>query len=239
MCATCGCGTETKDAAAQPLAIPEDARETRRIAIERSILARNDADARHNRDHLEARGIAAWNLMSSPGSGKTTLLERTVRDLAGEMDIAVIEGDQATRHDAERIEAAGARVVQINTGRGCHLDARMVHDALHRLEPESGSCVLIENVGNLVCPALFDLGEGQRAVLVSVTEGEDKPIKYPDMFRAANLMLVTKIDLLPHVPFDAERCIAWARRVNPEIDVLRLSALSGEGLADWYAKLVA
>jgi hydrogenase nickel incorporation protein HypB len=210
---------------------------TRTIRLEQEILARNDRRAERNRGWLEGRGVVAWNLMSSPGSGKTTLLERTVRDFGDAVPIGVIEGDQATLHDAERIRAAGGRVVQINTGTGCHLEAEMIADALHRLDPPAGSRVVIENVGNLVCPALFDLGEAARAVIVSVTEGEDKPVKYPHMFRAADLMILNKIDLLPHLQFDVGRCIEWARRVNPRLEVLRVSALTGEGMDHWYAKL--
>jgi hydrogenase nickel incorporation protein HypB len=209
----------------------------RTIRLEQEILARNDRRAERNRGWLEGRGVVAWNLMSSPGSGKTTLLERTIRDLGSRVSIGVIEGDQATLHDAERIRAAGGRVVQINTGTGCHLEAAMIADALDRLDPPAGARVVIENVGNLVCPALFDLGEAARAVIVSVTEGEDKPIKYPHMFRHADVMMLSKIDLLPHLQFDADRCIEWALRVNPRLEVLRLSALTGEGMDAWYAKL--
>ena len=216
---------------------PPEGAAPRAIRLEQEILERNDRSAAQNRGWLEGRGVAAWNLMSAPGAGKTTLLERTIRDLGSEVAIGVIEGDQATLHDAERIRAAGGRVVQINTGTGCHLDADMIADALRRLDPPSGSRLVIENVGNLVCPALFDLGETARAVIVSVTEGEDKPIKYPHMFRAAELMILNKIDLLPYVPFDADRCVEWARRVNPRIEVLRVSALTGEGLAGWYERL--
>ena len=172
--------------------------------------------------------------MSGPGSGKTTLLVRTIADLRGAVPIAVIEGDQETSFDAERIRAAGVRAVQINTGKGCHLDARMVGDALPDLAPDEGSVVFIENVGNLVCPAAFDLGEAARVVLLSVTEGDDKPLKYANMFAAAELMLVTKIDLLPFVPFDLERCSAFARRVNPAIEIIEVSATSGAGLDGWY-----
>jgi hydrogenase nickel incorporation protein HypB len=209
----------------------------RTIQLEQEILARNDRRAERNRGWLAARGMIAWNLMSAPGSGKTTLLERTVRDLGDELSIGVIEGDQATLHDAERIRAAGGRVVQINTGTGCHLDAGMIAEALQRLDPPPASRVIIENVGNLVCPALFDLGEAARVAIVSVTEGEDKPIKYPHMFRAADVMILNKIDLLPYVRFDAGRCVEWALKVNARLEVLRVSALTGEGMDAWYAKL--
>ena len=203
------------------------------MRVEQDILAENDRLATRNRAFFGERRILALNLMSAPGSGKTTLLARTIADRGG-VPIAVIEGDQETSFDAERIRATGVPAVQINTGRGCHLDARMVGDALPVLEPRQGSVVFIENVGNLVCPAAFDLGEAARVVLLSVTEGDDKPLKYANMFAAAELMLVTKIDLLPFVPFDLERCSAFARRVNPEIEVLEVSATSGAGLGRWY-----
>ena len=205
------------------------------VRIEQDILAKNDAYAARNRGVLDERGVLALNLVSSPGSGKTTLLVRTVEDLKGEIEPCVIEGDQQTSNDAERIRAAGARAVQVNTGKGCHLDAHMVGHALESLEPGEGGLLLIENVGNLVCPAAFDLGEAHKVVILSVTEGEDKPIKYPDMFAAADLMLLSKVDLLPHLEFDVERCFAYARRVNPRIRMIKVSAKSGEGLADWYA----
>ena len=174
------------------------------------------------------------NLVSSPGAGKTTLLERTIRDLGGEIPLSVIEGDQQTLNDARRIQAAGCRVVQVNTGTACHLDASMIARALQQLDPPGGSVVMIENVGNLVCPALFDLGEWSKVVIASVTEGDDKPIKYPHMFRASGLMVLNKIDLLPHVQFDVDRCIGYARQVNPRIGVLKVSATRGEGLDEWY-----
>lgn len=205
----------------------------RTVSIEQDILARNDAFAARNRAALREKGIFAINLVSSPGSGKTSLLEKTIDALAGRTEVGVIEGDQQTSHDADRIRASGARAVQINTGRGCHLDAHMVEHAIERLAPGRGSVLMIENVGNLVCPAAFDLGEAHKVVVLSVTEGEDKPLKYPDMFRRASLMLLNKIDLLPHLDFDLERCIGYARRVNPAIDVIRVSAKTGEGLGEW------
>jgi hydrogenase nickel incorporation protein HypB len=204
------------------------------VALEQDILAKNQHLAQHNRDWLAERGILALNLVSSPGSGKTTLLERTIRDLQQQLSINVIEGDQATLNDAERIRATGCQVIQINTGTGCHLDADMLARGLARLEPPPDSVLMIENVGNLVCPALFDLGEQAKVVILSVTEGEDKPIKYPHMFRASRVMLLNKIDLLPHLRFDVERCIDYARQVNPGIEVFRVSAESGEGMSDWY-----
>jgi hydrogenase nickel incorporation protein HypB len=209
------------------------------ITLERDILAKNQLLAERNRGWLAGRSILALNLMSSPGAGKTTLLERTIRDLGETFPLSVIEGDQATLNDAERIRATGARVVQINTGTGCHLDAQMASRALTQLDPPMHSVVMIENVGNLVCPALFDLGEKAKVLILSVTEGEDKPIKYPHMFRACSLLLLNKIDLLPHLRFDVERCIDYARRVNPQIEILQVSAQSGEGMEGWYAWLRA
>ena len=206
----------------------------RMVTIERDILAKNDAIAQDNRRLLASRGILALNLLSSPGSGKTTLLTETIRALQGRIPVSVIEGDQQTSNDADRIRATGAPAIQINTGKGCHLDAAMVREALARLAPQSG-IVMIENVGNLVCPAGFDLGEAHKVVVLSVTEGEDKPLKYPDMFRAARLMLLNKIDLLPYLRFDVEQCIANARRVNPDIEVLQVSATDGTGMDAWLA----
>ncbi|MCW5699574.1 MAG: hydrogenase nickel incorporation protein HypB [Rhodospirillales bacterium] len=204
------------------------------VQVERDILGENDRLAADNRAFLASQRILALNLVSGPGSGKTTLLVRTIDDLKDRFPIAVIEGDQQTAFDAERIRAAGVPSVQINTGKGCHLDAHMVGHAMERLRPQPQSLLFIENVGNLVCPAAFDLGEAGKVVMLSVTEGEDKPLKYPDMFHASTLMLLTKIDLLPHVPFDVDRCLEYARRVNPGITMLQVSALSGEGLPAWY-----
>ena len=210
---------------------------SRTLQLEQDILAKNNHVAEHNRGWLEGRDIVAFNLMSSPGAGKTSLLERTIRELGAEIPLCVVEGDQETTLDAERIGATGCRAVQINTGSGCHLDAAMLSDALKRLKPPPGSVLMIENVGNLVCPALFDLGESAKVVIVSVTEGEDKPLKYPHMFRSADLMLLNKTDLLPYVPFNADRCIAYARQVNPALKVLQLSVLKGDGMAAWYSFL--
>jgi hydrogenase nickel incorporation protein HypB len=205
---------------------------TRRVQIEQDILSRNNAYAHENRQHLAGHGIFALNLVSGPGSGKTTLLCKTITMLGG-LPVAVIEGDQQTSQDAERIRATGAPAVQINTGKGCHLDAHMVGHAMSRLALKDDSLLMIENVGNLVCPAAFDLGEAHKVVILSVTEGEDKPIKYPDMFRAASLMLLNKIDLLPHLDFDVEAALGYARRVNPQIRVIQLSATRGEGMDEW------
>jgi hydrogenase nickel incorporation protein HypB len=207
------------------------------VSLEQQVLARNNTLAERVRGWLAGRKILALNLVSSPGAGKTTLLERTIRDLGREIPLSVIEGDQQTLHDAERIQATGCRVVQINTGPACHLDAAMTARALQQLDPQAGSVVMIENVGNLVCPALFDLGEKAKVVIVSVTEGDDKPIKYPHMFRASEVMVLNKIDLLPHVQFDVERCIGHARQVNPKIRVIQLSATRGENLNEWYTWL--
>ena len=209
----------------------------RMVSIEQNILAKNDAYARENRRLFAERGIFALNLVSSPGSGKTTLLVKTIEMLKNRLEVSVIEGDQQTSQDAERIRATGASAIQINTGRGCHLDAHMVGHALGKLDMAKGSVLMIENVGNLVCPAAFDLGEAHKVVILSVTEGEDKPIKYPDMFRAADLMLVNKCDLLPYLSFDVDCAIAYARRVNPGITVIRTSATSGAGMEDWLAWL--
>ncbi|NMF87913.1 hydrogenase nickel incorporation protein HypB [Aromatoleum petrolei] len=207
------------------------------VKIERDILGKNDARADENRRTLAARGIFALNLVSSPGSGKTTLLVRTLTELAGRVPAAVIEGDQQTEFDAERIRATGVPALQINTGKGCHLDADMVGRALAQMDLADDSLLLIENVGNLVCPAAFDLGEAHKVAILSVTEGEDKPLKYPDMFAAADLMLLNKVDLLPYLAFDVERAIGYARRVNPAIEVIRSSSTNGEGISQWLAWL--
>ncbi|MGW4066011.1 hydrogenase nickel incorporation protein HypB [Nocardia grenadensis] len=206
---------------------------TETVSLEEKVLARNDHLAEHNREWLRGRGIVALNMTSSPGAGKTMLLERTIRALP-DTPIAVIEGDQETVRDAERIAATGARAVQINTGAGCHLDAEMTRRALHALDPGPGTLLFIENVGNLVCPALFDLGESRKVVLISVTEGTDKPLKYPHMFAAAGLVLVNKIDLLPYVDFDLAACTDYARAVNPGLEFLPVSATTGAGLDRWY-----
>ncbi len=204
------------------------------ISLEQNILGKNNLLAAQNRGWFKGRNILALNLMSSPGSGKTTLLTRTILDLKQQLSISVIEGDQETSHDAEKIKETGCKVVQINTGTGCHLDAAMVERGLQQLNPPLNSVVMIENVGNLVCPALFDLGEQAKVVILSVTEGEDKPIKYPHMFRASEIMILTKIDLLPYVQFDVQRCIEYAQQVNPKIQIFQVSALTGTGLENWY-----
>lgn len=208
------------------------------VRIEKDILARNDAYAKENRDRLNAAGVFAVNLVSSPGSGKTTLLVKTIEMLKSSLPVAVIEGDQETSLDAERIRATGVPVVQINTGRGCHLDAHMIGHALDDLPLVANSTLFIENVGNLVCPAGFDLGEAHKIAILSVTEGDDKPLKYPDAFAAASTMVLSKIDLLPHLDFDIGRCVAHARAINPDIAVLQVSARTGEGMAGWVDWLI-
>lgn len=208
--------------------------EGKTIVLEEAVLAKNDRLAERNRGWLQARHVVALNLVSSPGSGKTTVLEKTIRALRGELPIHVIEGDQETVNDAERIRKTGCRVVQINTGTGCHLEADMVARGIEQLAPPPHSLVMIENVGNLVCPALFDLGEQAKVAVLSVTEGEDKPLKYPHLFRTAQVMLLNKIDLLPYLRFDVERCLQHARTVNPRVEIFLVSAISGEGMQDWY-----
>jgi len=245
MCVTCGCESAAHDHGAghthdhdhdapgtRGFGVLRPAG-TRTVSVEQDLLAKNDRYAAENRDRFAAQGVLALNLVSSPGSGKTTLLVRTLEALRGRRPVAVIEGDQQTRLDADRIAATGAPVVQLNTGKGCHLDAHQVGHALDDLAPPGGGVLFIENVGNLVCPAAFDLGEAHKVVFLSVTEGDDKPLKYPDMFRAADLCLVTKSDLLPYVPFDTGRAIANARSVNPDLECLVLSVQSGAGFDAW------
>lgn len=222
MCTTCGC----------------DAR-PRTVTLEETLLAKNDRLAAANRTHFAAHGIAAINLMGAPGAGKTALLEAIVRRLAPERTIAVLEGDQETDRDAARMREAGVDAVQITTGAGCHLDAHMVAHGVEALALDGDCLLFIENVGNLVCPALFDLGERAKAVVLSVTEGEDKPLKYPHMFRAADALVVNKIDLLPHLAFDLDRLLEYARRVNPRLVVFPLSATTGEGVDAFCAWLSA
>jgi hydrogenase nickel incorporation protein HypB len=229
MCGTCGCTPEVESR-------NHDHGHTQTVTLEQKILARNDDLAEKNRRWLSGREILAVNLMSSPGSGKTTLLERTIRDLP-ELSVSVIEGDQETMFDADRIRATGCRVVQINTGSGCHLDASMVSAGLEQIAPGKGSVVFIENVGNLVCPALFDLGEAARVVIMSATEGADKPLKYPHMFRTADLVLLNKIDLLPYLDFRPEQFVTHVRQVNPAAEIQQVSATKGDGMAGWYSWL--
>jgi hydrogenase nickel incorporation protein HypB len=243
VCATCGCG-DSEGIRLTVLDHPhehphghEHPHEHETISLEQRVLAKNDALAERNRRWLDARGVRAVNVMSSPGAGKTTLLVRTIRDLGEDVRVYVVEGDQETTFDAERIKAVGVPVLQVNTGTGCHLDAAMLGDALDTLDPEPGGLVIVENVGNLVCPALFDLGEGSRVVIMSVTEGADKPLKYPHIFRTATVVVLNKIDLLPYVDFDTERFMHDLSLVNPSVQVLPVSATTGEGTSAWYAWL--
>ncbi len=212
---------------------PPAADTPRLLRLEQDLLAYNQGFADANRRLFEARGLLALNLVSSPGSGKTSLLARTLEALREEMPLAVIEGDQQTSRDADRLRATGVPAVQVNTGKGCHLDAHMVGHALEALALSEGGVLFIENVGNLVCPAGFDLGEAHKVVVLSVTEGEDKPLKYPNMFAAADLLLLNKTDLLPHLDFDVAQCLEYARRINPDLIILQLSARTGEGLTAW------
>ncbi|HME47914.1 hydrogenase nickel incorporation protein HypB [Mycobacterium sp.] len=251
MCATCGCGDDgavitLADETGQTHADGHHHHHdhdhghdhppaTETISLEQKVLAKNDLLAQQNRRWLAERNILAFNVTSSPGAGKTTLLERTIRELGVDRPVAVIEGDQETLLDAQRIAATGCRVVQVNTGAGCHLDADMIHRALETLDPQPDSLLFVENVGNLVCPALFDLGEQTKVVVISVTEGADKPLKYPHMFAAAGLVLINKTDLLPYVDFDLDICARHARSINPKVEILPLSATTGEGVERWYA----
>lgn len=206
----------------------------RRIEIEQDIMSRNNLLAERNRGYFEAKGILTFNLVSSPGSGKTSLLEKTIRDLGNDIQFCIIEGDQQTMHDAHRIKEAGAPVVQVNTGEGCHLDADMINRAVKKLEPADHSVLMIENVGNLVCPALFDLGESVRVVIMSVTEGDDKPAKYPYMFMTSDLCIINKTDLLPYVDFDMEKAKEYAKQINAQLEFIELSVRTGEGMEGWY-----
>ena len=237
MCGVCGCGegetrVEHKHDHQQNELRDDPSERAHLVKVEQDILAKNDALAVHNRQHFNSHRVLALNLVSSPGAGKTTLLVESLSRLLPDTTVAVIEGDQETTADADRIRETGAPAIQVNTGKGCHLDAQMIDQAFSQLHFSDG-VLFIENVGNLVCPAGFDLGEAHKVVIASVTEGEDKPLKYPNMFAASNLMLVSKTDLLPHLDFDVDLLIANARRVNPDIAVIQVSAKSGEGMARW------
>jgi hydrogenase nickel incorporation protein HypB len=239
MCIDCGCATPGHDHHHHHDEKHGHDHDHRTIRIEEDLLAKNDRLARRNRDAFAARGLFVLNLVSSPGSGKTSILERTLADLKDRVRFAVLEGDQQTSNDADRIAATGVPVRQITTGAGCHLDAHMIGHGVEAFDLSATEILMIENVGNLVCPAAFDLGEDHKVAVLSVTEGEDKPLKYPQMFQAADLMLINKIDLLPYLRFDVEKCKAFARQVNPGIQIMELSCHSGEGMQAWYEWLGA
>ena len=248
MCGTCGCGQEDQITYTKPgeghLHHHGDHSHThdhdhshshsKEIQLEIDVLSKNNLTAERNRGYFDALNINALNLVSSPGSGKTSLLERTIKELNGELDFYIIEGDQQTTNDADRIKEAGAPVIQVNTGNGCHLDADMVNFAMKELKPKQDSILFIENVGNLVCPSMFDLGEGTRIVIISTTEGEDKPIKYPNMFASSQLCIINKTDLLPYLDFDMEKTKEYARQVNPKLEFIELSVKSGDGMSAWF-----
>ncbi len=230
MCATCGCDAHSH----QHDDDPSHTHSKTIVEVEKDVLYENNMLAQRNRGYFEAKNILALNLVSSPGSGKTSLLERTLTDLKEQFTCYVIEGDQQTSRDADRIHATGTKVAQINTGKGCHLDAHMVLHAVQGMKPTENSILFIENVGNLVCPAMFDLGEKERVVIISVTEGDDKPIKYPDMFHTSTLCIINKTDLLPYVPFSMDKCREYARQVNPNLQFIEVSCTNGDGLPAWY-----
>jgi hydrogenase nickel incorporation protein HypB len=233
MCATCGCSSDQHHHHLN--GDPHHHHDQKTVIdVERDILNQNNLLAERNRGYFDAKNILCLNLVSSPGSGKTSLLEKTLTDLKGELDFVVIEGDQQTTNDADRIYATGTKVTQINTGKGCHLDSHMIFHALQGLKPKENSILFIENVGNLVCPAMFDLGEKERVVIMSVTEGDDKPLKYPDMFHTSTLCIINKTDLLPYVPFDINKAKENAKKVNHKLEIIEVSCTSGEGLSQWY-----
>lgn len=232
MCATCGCSSDHHHNHDHDHEHNHSHKTV--IDVEKDILHQNDLLANRNRGYFDAKNILCLNLVSSPGSGKTSLLEKTLTDLKGELDFVVIEGDQQTTNDADRIHATGTKVTQINTGKGCHLDSHMIFHALQGLKPKENTVLFIENVGNLVCPAMFDLGEKERVVIISVTEGDDKPLKYPDMFHTSTLCIINKTDLLPYVPFDINKAKENAKKVNPKLEIIEVSCTSGEGLQQWY-----
>ena len=257
MCGTCGCGSEENGVVIQN---PKDLKSHHHgdhdhshdhshshshdhhhktiVEVEKNILQHNDVMAARNRGYFDAKNIFAINLVSSPGSGKTSILEKTLEDLKSENSFYVIEGDQQTLNDANRIDALNIPVIQINTGKGCHLESDMVYDAVKKLEIKDNSILMIENVGNLVCPSMFDLGENKRVVIISTTEGEDKPIKYPDMFHSSDICIINKIDLLPYLNFDMDKVKEYALQVNPNLKFFEVSATTGEGMKGWYNWLV-
>jgi hydrogenase nickel incorporation protein HypB len=241
MCVTCGCGSDHihddhhhHHGHSHSHGNGNNDVQDKLINLEKDVLHENALLAQRNRGYFDAKNIFAVNLVSSPGSGKTMLLERTLKEIGSELKFFVIEGDQQTSLDADRINATGTRAVQINTGKGCHLDAHMVLHAIQDLKPEENSVLFIENVGNLVCPSMFDLGENERVVIMSVTEGDDKPIKYPDMFHTSGVCIINKTDLLPYVPFDMEKAVENAKKVNPKLQFFQVSCTTGEGLEAWY-----
>ncbi|MFZ1455457.1 MAG: hydrogenase nickel incorporation protein HypB [Saprospiraceae bacterium] len=235
MCATCGCGDTHHHHLGEDHTHHHGEKSI--VEVEKDILYQNKLLAERNRGYFDAKNIFCINLVSSPGSGKTTLLERTLTDLKGEISFSVIEGDQQTTNDADRIHATGTKVTQINTGKGCHLDAHMVLHALQGLKPPADSVLFIENVGNLVCPAMFDLGEKERVVIMSVTEGDDKPLKYPDMFHTSTVCIINKTDLLPYVNFNVEKAKEYALKVNHKLKIFEVSATTGHGMDEWYSWL--
>ena len=254
MCGTCGCGDgnnikysipgkEDKDNDLEHQhehvhnhehGHSHDHTHSHEIQLEIDVLSNNNKLAERNRGYFEALNIKVLNLVSSPGSGKTSLLERTIKEIGKEINFYIVEGDQQTTNDADRIASAGAPVIQVNTGNGCHLDAAMINTAVKQLKPENNSVLMIENVGNLVCPSMFDLGESNRVVIISTTEGEDKPIKYPPMFESSQLCIINKTDLLPYLDFDIEKLKEYAIRVNPHLELIEVSAKTGEGMDLWY-----
>ena len=246
MCGICGCGQEQPDSSGKFKPVTRHVHpvlntghhhppldNARLVQVEQDLLSKNNAYATQNRRFFKEDNIFVLNLVSSPGAGKTTLLVETIKRLKGRFPIAVIEGDQQTEHDADKIRATGIPALQINTGRACHLDAQGIGHAVIQLAVQPNSLLVIENVGNLVCPSSFDLGEAHKVVVLSVTEGDDKPLKYPDMFHAADVMILNKIDLLPYVDFDVQRCLDFARQVNPNLQVMQLSASKGDNLGEW------
>lgn len=244
MCGICGCEiTEKKqsDVEKSKIILQHAHHETETnimVHIEQDLLEKNQHYADHNKKYFKEKNILTLNMLSSPGSGKTTLLVKTISELKNKISMAVIEGDQHTDLDANQIRITQTPVVQINTGKMCHLDAHAIGHALDELQPSENSLLLIENVGNLICPALFDLGEDHKVVVLSVTEGDNKPLKYPHMFHAAEVLLINKMDLLPYVNFDVEKCIEYAKRINPNIKIIKTSAVTAAGLNDWYEWLL-
>jgi hydrogenase nickel incorporation protein HypB len=264
MCGTCGCGSETNGPViskpgeqshnhshehthdgvhfhshehSEHTHDHEHSHQHKVLEIEQDILQNNAVMAARNRGYFDAKNIFVLNLVSSPGSGKTSILEKTLADLSANIPFYVIEGDQQTLNDANRIDALKIPVIQINTGKGCHLESDMVYDAVKKLELKNNSVLMIENVGNLVCPSMFDLGESKRVVIISVTEGEDKPIKYPDMFHTSDICIINKVDLLPYINVNVEKLKNYALQVNPNLQFFEVSATTGEGMEKWYSWL--